>query len=82
MDKPKIDYPCSWVFKIIGEDSDSINIAVKEVIGDKEHKLEDSKKSSKGKYISKTLECNVSSEDERHNIFRMLKASEFIKVVL
>ena len=82
MEKPIIEYPCSWQFKIIGEESKSIEIAVKEVMGDLNHDLTDSKKSSSGKYISKNLECTVSSEDERLNIFNMLKASKFIKMVL
>jgi len=63
---------------------DSINIksTVKDVILDREHKVNESKVSSKGKYKSYTLEMLVHNEDDRKEIYKMLGDHSNIKMVL
>ncbi len=36
--KPEIEYPCSWGFKLIGRDRDVIKGVIREIISDREYK--------------------------------------------
>ena len=80
--KPKIDYPCPWLFKVIGFDRQDIEQAIFEVIGDIPSTVTASKVSSSGKYHSVNLEIEVSSEKYRDHIYKSLSAHSSIKVVL
>ncbi len=83
-DQPKLEleYPCQWRYKIVGEGKERIITAVCEIISEKEHTLEDSNTSKKGKYTSMNLDLLVHNEDERNFIFEALKAHQDIKMVL
>ena len=59
-----------------------IKITVKEVISNREHKVKESKVSSKGKFKSYTLELLVHNEDDRKEIYKMLGDHSNIKMVL
>ncbi|MCK4838087.1 MAG: DUF493 domain-containing protein [Desulfobulbaceae bacterium] len=80
--KPEIDYPCQWLFKVIGSGCQEVEAAIKEVVGDASFKITPSKASSGGKYHSVNLEMEVTSEEYRLAIYRNLGACASIKVVL
>ena len=80
--KPKIDYPCPWLFKVIGFDSHEIEQAISEVIGETPFTVTASKVSSSGKYHSVNLEMEVASEKNRDHIYQSLSDHSAIKVVL
>jgi len=80
--KVKIDYPCSWEYKIVILSEHNINPIVKDILDDREHKVKPSKKSSKGKFESFSLELTVHSDEDRTGIFKLLEKHERIKMVV
>jgi putative lipoic acid-binding regulatory protein len=82
MDKPLIEYPCSWTYAIIGFDEEDLRMAVGRIVSGRPHTLNFSKKSMTGKYYSLHLELEVSSEEDRNQIFIALQNDPKIKTVL
>lgn len=80
--KLELNYPCAWSYKVIGPDEDKLRQAVAQVIQDAPHRIQFSKRSSGGKYISLGLEVTVHSEEHRLLIFNALKAAKAVKYVL
>ena len=81
-EKLVLDYPCSWEYKLVVLEHIDIHVTVKEVVFSREHKIKESKVSSKGKYKSYTLEMLVHNEDDRKEIYKMLGDHSHIKMVL
>ena len=81
-EKLELDYPCNWEYKLIVLEHINIKTTVTEVISNREHKVKESKVSSKGKYKSYTLEMLVHNEDDRKEIYKMLGDHSNIKMVL
>ena len=80
--KVKLDYPCSWEYKIVILSEHNINPIVKEILKNREHKIKPSKKSTKGKFESFSLELTVHSDEDRTGIYHMLGKHERIKMVV
>ncbi len=80
--KLELIYPCSWSYKLIGQEKETIQEAVCEVIFEREYKLIHSNASKTGKYISMNLDILVHNEDDRNFIYESLKAHQHIKMVL
>ena len=80
--KPEIDYPCLWQYKLIGTAKHEILDAISVIVGDKDHRISDSKKSSTGKYLSLNLELEVHSEDMRNLIFSELQGHPSLKMII
>ena len=80
--KLELDYPCNWEYKLVVLEHIDITITVKEVISSREHKVKESKVSSKGKYKSYSLELLVHNDDDRTEIYKMLGDHSNIKMVL
>ena len=81
-EKPNIDYPCNWNYKIIGTELEKMIRAVEEIVEGMEYNIASSNVSSKGKYFSLNLKVFVTSEAIRDIIFAKLESSEYIKMVL
>ena len=82
MDSPKIEYPCTWSFKIIGSDPVQITDTVVVMLEAFEYQFSESRHSRTGKYTSFNLSVHVKSEEERNTIFRNLKRIPSVKVIL
>ena len=82
MQKTKIDYPCQWSYRLIGNDEQLLRDAAASAVGNKKFVLSVSNRSSGGKYHSLNLEILVNDETERLNIFKRLKNDAAIKFVL
>ena len=80
--KVVLEYPCNWCYKVIATEEKALKEAVKDVIDEREHKLEHSNKSKAGKYMSMNLDILVHNEDDRTFIFDALKKHQDIKMVL
>jgi uncharacterized protein len=80
--KLKLEYPCDWTFKLIGENQDLIQSAAKEIVGNKQYHIESSNQSKGGKYVSMTLILEVSSDTERIQLYEKMKNHVSIKMVL
>ena len=81
-EKLVLDYPCSWEYKLVVLEHIDIYVTVKEVVFSREHKIKESKVSSKGKYKSYALELLVHNDDDRTEIYKMLGDHSNIKMVL
>ena len=80
--KLEIEYPCRWLYKIIGTEKDALISAVNEIFAGSEHSLTFSNSSRAGKYISFNLEVTVHSEEARNYFFTVLRQHSSIKMVL
>ena len=81
MDKPEIDYPCDWDYRLIGR-SEEVLRAAATGIAPADHKLAPGKESKQGKYISLCLTVQVIDEQQRLTLFAALKAHADILYVL
>jgi putative lipoic acid-binding regulatory protein len=80
--KLKLNYPCQWVYKVIGTNQDELRQAIMEIITNTPCEMNFSNKSSSGKYLCLNLEITVQSEKERNSIYLGLKAHPQVKIVL
>jgi putative lipoic acid-binding regulatory protein len=92
--KPKIEYPCQWGFKVIGNDEATVRTAIGQCLEecvlefegskakDRPVQFGDSRSSGGGKYVSLGLTVEVKTEDERNTIFRALADRPEVKMVL
>lgn len=77
-----IEYPCEWVFKIIGWCPDAIQDAITSVLGPTPYTLTPSRRSRMGTYVSMSLCVMLTDDAMRLRIYRDLAAQEAIKTVL
>lgn len=80
--KPEIDYPCKWLYKVIGEEKEAIRAAVYHICSGKDITYSYSHSSSGGKYHSFNVEVEVKNEEERLSIYNLLNNHAAIKVVM
>ena len=76
-----VQYPCTWHYRIIGMDKDSLYLAALENVN-KEFIHTPGKQSSGGKYHSINIEIEVEHQGERDLIFQALQRDSRIKFVL
>jgi putative lipoic acid-binding regulatory protein len=80
--KVQLEYPCHWVYKIIGPNENQMRSAVAEIICDRTYKISLSHSSEKAKYQCLNIELSVESESHRMALYEALKTNPSIKVVL
>jgi putative lipoic acid-binding regulatory protein len=80
--KPEINYPCSWVYKVIGEDCSLLKDAILSSCSPIEVQISHSHSSSKGKYHSLNAELVVPDEPTRLKIYEQLHNNSAVKYVL
>lgn len=78
----KLNYPCSWEYKVILESHHNIKQILKGIFNTKEYVLKKSQDSKQGKYQSYTISTIVYSDEERKALFEELKKHKSIKFVL
>ena len=78
----QLEYPCTWVYKIIGYNKAEMQIAVAEIIRTCEYKISDSRSSETAKYHCLNVELTVGSESQRTALYEALKAHRAVKMVL
>jgi len=81
-DKPHLEYPCPWIYKIIGTDRDAMQSAVAGIIKDCPCKISFSHQSETARYVSLNVELTVESEAHRVDVYLALKAHPAIRMVL
>jgi len=77
-----IEYPCSWLYTIIGTNTEDIRNAVHDILGDRPRRLETSRTSVGGKYVSVNLTVIVHDETTRHDIYLRLMKHPSVKIIL
>lgn len=78
----KMDYPCKWLYKVIGANQQEIRQAIQEVGQKEKYKITNSNRSKGGKYFCLNMEMTVSSEEQRNEIYQALKNHSLVKMVL
>ena len=81
-ERPEIEYPCTWVYKVIGEDCSLLKDVIVSACSPLPVKISHSHTSSKGKYHSLNAELEVPTEEVRLRIYELLKCSPVVKIVL
>jgi putative lipoic acid-binding regulatory protein len=80
--KPDINYPCEWSYRIIGTDVDKTIEAIENAVGDMKYSVTPSNISKNGKYYSLDLKLEVPNEVVRDLVYQKLADSDYIKIVL
>jgi putative lipoic acid-binding regulatory protein len=80
--KPVMEYPCSWIYKIIGCDKEALKAAVAQVMQDQAYSAAISNSSAKGKYHCLNVHVLVPSEAVRLALYESLRSHPSIKLVL
>jgi putative lipoic acid-binding regulatory protein len=80
--KLRLEYPCLWLYKVIGTDRDEIQSAVHSIIRDRSCKISVSRQSETAKYISLNVEVTVESDSHRTSLYEELRAHRAVKLVL
>jgi len=78
----KLEYPCSWKYKIILLKTVNINVISKDIFGDREHTFSQSNVSKKDKFRSYNIELIVYNDDDRKELHHLLSKHKDIKMVL
>jgi uncharacterized protein len=81
-ERPEINYPCEWSYKVIGTNVEMILEAIDYASCGIEYDVTPSNISRNEKYYSLDVTLEVPSEFIRDLIFQKLKDSEHIKIVL
>jgi putative lipoic acid-binding regulatory protein len=82
MNRPEIEYPCAWSYRVIGTDEKTLRHAISECLEGREYRVSLSSSSSSGKYISLNLETIVHSEEIRVSTYHSLGRHPSVKIVL
>jgi len=77
-----IEYPCRWLYKVIGSDEASVREAVLEVIDVADVMIELSHTSSSGSFVSINVEVTVQDHDQRRGLFEALRGHAAVRMVL
>lgn len=81
-EKPEIEYPCTWVYKVIGENTDTLKELILTACAPAKVDITHSHSSSKGKYHSLNATLVVETEGMRLQIYELLKNHPAVKIVL
>lgn len=81
-ERPAIDYPCTWIYKVIGEDRSLLHDIIVAACAPLPVSVSNSHISSKGKYHSLNAELLIPDEESRLKIYESLKNHPAVKIVL
>ncbi len=81
MDRPIVEYPCSWSYAVIGVGGDVMADSVRAVLEGESFEITESKRSRTGKYVSYEVSVEVESEGHRDRIYGHLKELRSVKIV-
>lgn len=80
--KVEMEYPCPWVYKIIGREQEELRAAIAEVVQARECLVSLSNSSSGGKYFCLDVELVVISAEDRESQYRAFKGHPAVVMVL
>ncbi|MGB3211887.1 MAG: DUF493 domain-containing protein [Desulforhopalus sp.] len=80
--RPEIEYPCTWVYKVIGEDCSLLKDIIVSACSPLSVKITHSHASSKGKYHCLNAELTVPTEEFRLKVYDALKGYPAVKIIL
>ena len=80
--KLELEYPCPWVYKIIGRDQEELRAAIAEIVQARECLVSLSNSSSGGKYLCLDVELVVVSAEDRECQYCAFKEHPAVVMVL
>jgi putative lipoic acid-binding regulatory protein len=80
--KLKLQYPCSWCYKIIIEKEHNANMITKNILQSRIHQVSRSKISSKGKFKSYNIDLIVNDSNDRENLHKLFSEHQNVKMVI
>lgn len=80
--KLELEYPCPWVYKIIGREQEELRVAIAEVVQARECLVSLSNSSSGGKYLCLDVELVVLSAEDREAQYCAFKRHPAVVMVL
>lgn len=81
-DKPQIDYPCEWGYKIIGRDKIKLLDCIHQIMAHRAFRYTHGNSSAKGTFHTLNAKCIVFSQEERDAIFELFTKHEAVKMVI
>ena len=81
-EQPQIEYPCPWVYTVIGENQDQLTTIIKAACAPAVVEIRLSHRSASGRYLSLHASLTVDSEASRQAIYQSLQSNPAIKTVL
>jgi len=84
-ERPEINYPTRWGFKIIGKDKNALEKCIRDIMkieGDKKHLCSIGNQSKTGKFTTYNASCTVSTEEERNRIFKYFEDHDDVAMVI
>ena len=78
----ELEYPCRWLFKVIGPTAEGVRGAVLETIHGTDTTLEESNRSSDGRYVSFNVEVTATDEAHRTGMYEALRSHPDVRMVL
>ena len=79
---PALDYPCRWVYKVIGGDKQQLQEWIIQTLQDYSYTITPSHTSATGKYCCLNVEMVIPSEAVRVAIYEALQSHPAVKIVL
>jgi putative lipoic acid-binding regulatory protein len=79
--KVGIDYPCLWLYKVIGSDEVKMRAAIAGIIAGAAD-VTVSRSSATGKYVSLSIAVQVENEQKRIAVYEALRKEPSVKMVL
>ena len=80
--KPEIEYPTEWGFRVVGTPESELRALIAETLADDTHHIQDVQPSSKGNYVSVRVTVTVQDEMHRNRIYDALSQAPAVKMVL
>ncbi|HVS17805.1 MAG TPA: DUF493 domain-containing protein [Planctomycetota bacterium] len=81
-ERPQIEYPCTWTYRVIAADVVGTAHAIAERLGTRPHTLQQGRTSRTGKYASIELELEVVDAADRDELFAALNDMHGVRFVL
>ena len=81
-EKPDIEYPCEWGYKLIGTDKVALEACIFDIVGKRAYKTKGGNTSSKGKFHSINMTCKVENQIDRDTIFKAFSDHKDVKMVI
>lgn len=84
--KPKIEFPCKYPIKILGESNESYIQDVLEIVSKFSPSFDNEsvsfRKSKKGNFCSITIVIDATGKDQIEDLYKALKDSGLVKMVI
>jgi putative lipoic acid-binding regulatory protein len=79
---PVLEYPCPWLYKIIGDNREELQQAAAAIINRQPYTISLSNSSKTEKYHCLNIEVEVIDESNRNAIYQAFKQHPRVKIVL